>query len=72
MSNFLEGDFLNDYKEVYYHCYCCKCKYKNVPEDQDPCNQCLTEFVNLHSHKPINFKQKEDKSNGKRRKNSYA
>lgn len=44
-----------EYKEVYYHEYCEKCKYFNIKETEDPCNECIGEPINLHSHKPVNF-----------------
>lgn len=46
------------YKEVYYHEYCKKCKYKNKTENEDPCFECLDEPVNLYSHKPVNYEEK--------------
>lgn len=63
---------MNDYKEVYYCAYCPKCEHFCVPETENPCNQCMTEFTNLHSHKPINFKPKEGETNGKRRESKHA
>ena len=47
------------YKEVYYHDYCKKCKHENVKDTEDPCNECLDTPINLYSHKPVNFKEKE-------------
>lgn len=47
-------------KEVFFIQYCHKCKHKDVPETEDPCNECLTEPVNEYSHKPVRF---EDASN---------
>lgn len=47
----------DDYKEVYFHKYCPKCKYKDVEEIKDPCNECLGEPYNLYSHKPVKFKE---------------
>lgn len=46
-------------KEVYFHIYCEKCAYKDVPESDDPCHECLNYPVNQNSHKPINFKEAE-------------
>jgi hypothetical protein len=45
-------------KIVKYDEYCDKCKHKDIPEDEDPCNECLTEPVNEDSRKPINYKEK--------------
>lgn len=49
-----------DYKEVYYYEYCKKCKYWEKADLEEPCNECLDNFMNLHSHKPINFEEKEE------------
>lgn len=48
----------NRYKLVEYDKYCDKCEYKEAKESEDPCDECLTETVNLYSHKPVNFKEK--------------
>ena len=48
----------NVYKEVYFNKYCKDCKHINVDGDKDPCNECLTNSVNLYSHKPVNFEEK--------------
>lgn len=50
---------MNEYKEVYYCAYCYKCKHFDSDDIEDPCNRCLIEFTNVHSHKPINFAPKE-------------
>lgn len=54
-------------KEVYYFCYCHKCKYEKLNERCEPCNTCLTIFMNQHSHKPVNFEPKEEMTNVRRR-----
>jgi hypothetical protein len=46
-------------KEVYFNQYCPKCKHKDVPETEDPCNECLTEPTNEYSHKPVRFEDGE-------------
>ena len=46
------------YKEVYFNDYCKKCKYKDLKEDDDPCDECLSYPVNVFSHKPIKFEAK--------------
>lgn len=43
-------------KEVYFDRYCLTCKYKDVPEEDDPCRECLTYPSNVESHKPVNWK----------------
>lgn len=55
------------YKEVYFHEYCKKCKYKNLGENEfiktgngfniDICNECLSQPANIDSHRPVNFKE---------------
>ena len=45
-------------KEVYFATYCPLCKNQALPETEDPCNECLTEPVNIESHKPVNFEEK--------------
>lgn len=47
----------NDLKMVDFHKYCEKCEYKNLPENEDPCYQCLADPVNVASHKPTHFKE---------------
>lgn len=46
------------YKEVYFDKYCSTCKYKDLPEEEDPCDECLAETVNLYSHKPVKWEEK--------------
>ena len=46
-----------DYKEVYFAQYCKTCKYKDVDDVKDPCNDCLSEPCNLHSHKPVKYEE---------------
>ena len=36
--------------------YCVICKNWTVASDEEPCNECLTNCVNEHSSKPINYK----------------
>ena len=50
-----------EYKEVYYDQYCGKCKHRDVMGFAEPCNECLSNPVNLHSHKPVKFEEKENK-----------
>lgn len=45
------------YKEVYFGEYCKKCKHMNCNSDEEPCNECLTNPVNEHSHKPVKFEE---------------
>lgn len=45
--------------EEYLYCdfekYCKLCKYKNLEETKDPCNECLDEPVNYNTDEPVNF-----------------
>ena len=49
----------DDYKEVHFSEYCLICKHKDVDYTDDPCDECLSNPVNLHSHKPVKFEEKE-------------
>lgn len=53
-------------KEVRYDLYCPKCKYKNVAENQEPCWECLTEFVNENSQKPLMFEERGNPNESRR------
>lgn len=46
------------YKEVYFGQYCKKCKHYEKPDVEDPCNECLDNPINVHSHKPVNYEEK--------------
>lgn len=48
----------DDYKIVRFEEYCKKCKYEKLKDEEDPCNECLTNTVNLYSHRPVNFEEK--------------
>ena len=52
-------------KEVYFGDYCPNCKYRDIEETDDPCNECLNEPSNEDSHKPVRWKKlsKKDKKN---------
>lgn len=50
------------YKEVHYHAYCNTCKYREVKDTDEPCNECLSEPVNLYSHKPIKWTEDKTKT----------
>ena len=51
---------LDERKEVYFDKYCNHCEYKDLKEYKDPCHECLSNPVNLYSHKPVKFKSKLD------------
>ena len=46
-------------KFVDFQKYCNVCKNKDVPETDDPCNECLEYGARENSTKPINFDKKE-------------
>lgn len=47
-------------KIVDYAGYCYKCKFADTKDEDDPCNECLTNSVRTDgSRKPINFKEEE-------------
>ena len=48
----------NEYKEVLYCNYCKLCKHFDKKMVDEPCNSCLNEPINLHSHKPVKFEEK--------------
>ena len=49
----------NSYEEVYFDQYCNTCKHEKLDETDDPCDECLENPVNLYSHKPMYFEEKE-------------
>lgn len=49
----------SEYKEVYFDKYCSTCKHKPVKDDEEPCDECLSEPINLYSHKPIKWEEDE-------------
>ena len=49
----------NLYKEVHYDEYCKTCKHKEEEGYETPCEECLDIPINLYSHKPINWEEKD-------------
>lgn len=47
----------NEMKEVRFDLYCHKCKNYVIPEEEDPCDICLTETTNLYSEKPVCYEE---------------
>ena len=45
-------------KIVEFDKYCPTCKSKDVPNGEEPCEECLCNPTNIDSHKPINYKDK--------------
>ena len=46
------------YKEVRFDLYCSSCEHKDKSEKDDPCDDCLSEPVNLQSVRPVKYKEK--------------
>ena len=49
------------YKEVYFDQYCKDCAHKALKDTDEPCNECLDNPINLYSHKPVNWVDKNKK-----------
>lgn len=47
------------YKEVYFDKYCRTCRHVKLGETDAPCDECLSEPVNLNSHRPVKYEEKE-------------
>lgn len=45
------------YKEVYFNEYCKTCQYKKNEEQDEPCDECLCDPINLYSHKPVKWEE---------------
>lgn len=48
----------NDYKEVYFDKYCKTCKHSKKKDNEEPCDECLENPTNLHSHRPVCWEEK--------------
>ena len=46
------------YKEVYFHEYCVKCKHRKAKNNEEPCNECLSEPLNWNTHRPVKYEEK--------------
>lgn len=49
----------DSYKEVYFDSYCHTCIHFDKAGCEEPCDECLSEPVNLYSHKPTKYVEKE-------------
>lgn len=47
------------YREVDFEKYCKTCRYCDLDEKFDPCNECLEEGYNIESEKPIKWEENE-------------
>lgn len=43
-------------QEVRFDLYCKTCDNKDVPEEKDPCYECLKHISNVNSCKPVMYK----------------
>lgn len=43
-------------QEVYFFKYCPTCQYRTLKDSDEPCHSCLSEPLNLYSHKPVQYK----------------
>ena len=50
----------DNFKEVYFDLYCKTCKHKESKETEYPCDECLDNPINLYSHKPVKWEDKND------------
>lgn len=48
----------NNLVEVDFNTHCPTCKYADLDEVKDPCNECLSEPANEGSTKPIKWEEK--------------
>lgn len=44
--------------EVYYDYYCPRCIYEKIEMWDDPCENCLKNPMQPHSHKPLEYRAK--------------
>ena len=49
---------IDDPKIVEYHQYCKDCKYRDVYANDEPCEECLSNPVNINTHKPVMYEEK--------------
>lgn len=45
-------------KIVHFDQYCEKCVHKDKKENEEPCNECLSEPAIQYSHKPVKFESR--------------
>ena len=49
----------DDYKFVEFDEFCVTCKHKKIQETEAPCDECLSNPVNLNSRKPVKWEENE-------------
>ena len=47
-------------KIVEFENWCKSCKYFETPENEDPCEECISQGVRAYSHKPEKWEEKTD------------
>ena len=45
-------------KIVAFDIWCPKCKHRNKDENQEPCDDCLAEPINIDSQKPVHWEER--------------
>ena len=50
----------NIYQEVDFNKHCKTCKYEELSEKFDPCNECLDSPMNSYSDKPIYWEEEDE------------
>ena len=53
----------DEYKIVDFGKYCKSCKHANKSEIEDPCFECMDEFINLHSDRPVKWEESDEHKN---------
>lgn len=48
--------------------HCVNCEHYETPEAEEPCHECLNNFTNANSHVPVNFEEREEKTNKKEKR----
>lgn len=56
----------NNFKIVKFWHYCNHCKYADLPEAKDPCNECLEIGAREGTEVPEKFEEAEVKKNGRK------
>lgn len=60
---------IGDFKEVYFDKYCESCKNSEDSEFDvnSSCFECLEQFTNQDSHKPVNYKEDDEPKKPKKK-----
>lgn len=56
---------MKNHKEVIFNAWCRICKHYNKKENEEPCEECLSEPTNLHSEKPVKYERSHTKEQNK-------